>query len=141
MHRYPIPGPAGPQALRVRVSVGAQNSDPATSALLSLQALPLAGVRPPPALKSPGLALPGLDGDIAWANPGFGNSFSVGLGATELEARKRTQPPVQEPGLSEPACSRPSVGPAPFRVCRGPDRGGGHGAEDLTFVVRGEGPL
>lgn len=61
------------------VSAGAQTSDPATFALRSLQALPLAGARPPRAPKCPGPAFPGLDdGDIAWATSGCGNSFSVG---------------------------------------------------------------
>lgn len=87
------------------VSAGAQNSDPATFALRSLQALPLARARPPRAPKCPGPAFPGLDGDIAWATSGCGNSFSV--------ARKEPSPPVRESRPSEPACSRPSVGPGP----------------------------
>lgn len=79
------------------------------SALLSLKALPLT-----PAKLPVGSALPGLDGDIAWATPGCGSSSSIRLGAKELVTKKEL-PPVHDPRVSEPACSRPVVCPAPSR--------------------------
>lgn len=94
---YPLPHQVGPA--RPYVPTRTQNSHPATSSPLGLQALPLAPARPQRAPKSAGLGQMPLfwDGDTAWATRGCQDSFLTRLGMGELEIKKEPLSPVHKP--------------------------------------------